>query len=234
MARMRFRRSYNFDSATRQLDSRDLDEAGDPTTDMGAAMESLLGQYGALDLQPAYPGLDILEGSIATPAVSGTAFTDFGALAAAMDRAGGYEDFPATLPQLGTFSDAVVGRVIWTPNAPGIYQWYSMQYVNLDMAADPTTQIDFRPPLPDILDFTWGGDPQSVNPTGLAGDLFLASHSGMLMASQEMLDAGFGGLSVLGPYLNLQGGETVDLLNLMLAVISWSPAGTVPYLGGIL
>lgn len=228
MARMRFRRSYNFDSATRQLDSRDLDDAGDPTTDMGAAMESLLLQYGALDLQPAYPGLDIMEGELSPGPIIAD---DFGDLAAGMARASGYEEWPATLPALGEWTSPSDSKIRWTPNNPGIYQWYAHIQVTLDAAADPASTIATRQPLPDILDETWGAD--LVPAAQLSDTEFLASSQGMLMASVEMMVAGYGGLNWFSPYYNLVNGEAVDSVYVLVAVMSWSPAGTVPYLSGI-
>lgn len=229
MARMRFSRSYNFDSATRQLDSRDLDDAGDPTTDMGAAMEALLGQYGALDLQPAYPGLDIMEGQITGPLSQ--IGDDFSGLAAVMDRASGYEDYPATLPSLGAWVAAGDYKVRWNPTNPGLYQWYVMQEVVLNTTAHANTWIGFRPPLPAIVDETWGGD---IDRAVRVDDVtFRSRDQGMLMASQEMIDAGWGGLNVFGPRYEIAGAETVSENNLVVVILSWSPAGTVPYLGDI-
>lgn len=229
MARMRFTRSYNFDSATRQLDSRDLDDAGDPSTDMGAAMESLLSQYGALDLQPAYPGLDIMEGEVTGPrSLIGDDFED---LAAAMGRASGYEDYPATLPTLGAWTSPSAYKIRWTPTEPGIYQWYAIQVVDLGGTIDADTWVGFRPPLPDIIDDTWGGDiDRAVN---VDSNTWQSRDQGMLMASAEMLEAGFGGLNIYGPRFELGGSETVDRVYVLAAVVSWSPAGTVPYLDGI-
>lgn len=231
MARMRFRRSYQFDSATRQLDSRDLDEAGDPTTDMGAAMEALLAQYGALDLQPAYPGYDIMEGSISGPLSQ--LGDDYGTLAAAMDRASGYEEYPATLPALGTWDAPSDYAVRWTPNAPGIYQWYAMSRVDFDVTVAAATIVSFSPMLPDIIASSWGGDNASQEPIDLSATTYQSTSQGMLLASQEMLDAGYGGLQIRSPHYQLQGPEVVDANYLFLAVMSWSPAGTVAYMGGI-
>ena len=46
MARIRTRSQFNFDSASRQLDTRDLDSITDPTTDLGAAVEAAVIEYG--------------------------------------------------------------------------------------------------------------------------------------------------------------------------------------------
>lgn len=231
MSRMRFRRSYNFDSATRQLDSRDLDEAGDPTTDMGAAMEALLSQYGALDLQPAYPGYDIMEGSIAGPLSQ--LGTDFGDLALVMGRASGYEEYPATLPDLGTWDALTESKVRWTPNAPGLYQWYASTQVDFDTTVAAATIVSFQEALPDIISNSWGHDNTAVEPIDLSATTYKYNCQGMLLASQEMLDAGYGGLVINSPHYQVQGSEVVDSNYLFLAVMSWSPAGTVPYLDGI-
>lgn len=231
MARMRFRRSYQFDSATRQLDSRDLDEAGDPTTDMGAAMESLLSQYGALDLQPAYPGYDIMEGSISGPLSQ--LGTDFSDLALVMDRASGYEEYPATLPALGSWSALGDTKVKWTPDAPGIYQWYAMTRVDFDVTVNANTIVSFQPGLPDIIHASWGSDNVPAEPIDLSATTFQGTSQGMLLASQEMLDAGYGGVVFGSPHYQVQGAEVVDANYLFLAVMSWSPAGTVAYMGGI-
>ena len=231
MARMRFRSAYNFDSANRQLSTNDLDGALDPSTDMGSTMEQVLADYGALDLQPPYPGYDIMEGSISGPLSQ--LGTDFADLAPVMTRAAGYEDYPATLPSLGSWDAVGENKVRWTPTAPGIYQWYSMTRVDLTVAAHANTVISFQHGLPDIVGFTWGGDNVPAEPIDLGATTYQGTSQGMLLASQEMLDAGYGGVVFGSPHYQIQGAEQVDANYLLVAVMSWSPAGTVAYMGGI-
>lgn len=234
MARIRTRTQFNFDSASRQLDTRDLDSITDPTTDLGGAVADAVAEYGAeagLDLQPPYPGLDIMEGEIAGPLSQ--LGSDFGDLAAVMGRAVGYEEYPAELPSLGTWSSPSAGKVRWTPDEPGIYQWYARILVDLDTGADPDTIISFREGLHDILDDTWGGDLVAGKSLSLDNATFQATSQGMLLSSPEMLDAGYGGVNFTSPHYQIQGAEVVDRNYLFVAITSWSPAGTVPYMGGI-
>jgi hypothetical protein len=232
MARLRTRSQFQFETASRQLDTRDLDNITDPTTDLGGAVADAVAEYQtAGGLIAPYPGLDVMEGSISGPLSQ--LGDDFGALAALMDRAVGYEEYPAILPSLGTWSSPSPAKVRWTPNEPGIYQWYAKISVDLDIAANAATIISFRPGLFDILDETWGGDIVAGKAISIDGSVFQATSQGMLMASQEMLDAGFGGVNFTSPHYQIQGAEVVDANSLFVGISSWSPAGTVPYLDGI-
>lgn len=232
MARIRTRSQFNFDSAARQLDSRDLDTITDPTTDLGGAVADAVGEYAdaGTDLQPEYPGFDIYSAQITEGgyALDGS---DFGLLAPEMVRATGYEDYPAELPYLGEWSAPSDYKVRWTPNEPGIYQWYAATEVELNTTPHADTWVGFRQGLPAIIDETWGADAIRQGPTD--GEIFRGASQGMLMASEEMLDAGWGGLNFFGPYLNIGGAETLYRYTLTVVILTWSPGGTVPYLDGI-
>lgn len=232
MTRIRTRSQFNFDSASRQLDTRDLDNITDPTTDLGGAVADAVAEYAdpaGTDLLPAYPGLDLMDGSISGPLSN--LGDDWGDLAAVMDRADGYEEYPATLPALGAWTTPSANKIRWTPTAPGIYQWYCFQQVDLDITAHADTRIRFRQALPAIVDETWGSD---LGPSEQVDtNTFNGTSQGMLMASAEMIAAGWGGLNIFGPHYTIGGSEVIDANYVFFAVMSWSPAGTVPYLDGI-
>jgi len=230
MTRIRTRSQFNFDSASRQLDSRDLDNITDPTTDLGGAVADAVAEYASgTNILPAYPGFDIMDGEITGPL--SLLRDDFSDLAAQMGRAAGYESYPAVLPDLGTWSAEGVAAITWTPNEPGIYHWYSLIQVDWSQAMSAATQVAFCAPQPKILAWSWGADIVMTERT--ADDVWRMTHHGVHMASQDMIDAGYGGLTITSPYYNAQSAGTVDSNYLMFAVTAWNPAGTVPYLDGL-
>ena len=235
MTRIRTRSQFNFDSASRQLDTRDLDHITDPTTDLGAAVESAVLEYGTapgLDLLPALgPGYDIQGGSIEGPlSMLGSDYSD---LAAAMGKADGYEEYPAVLPNLGSWETSGDHKINWVPAAPGVYQWYAHQVV--DLTGSPTesgSKVGFRQPLPNIMGDTWGADVT----LGVRVDSNTYHHDsqGMLMASEEMLDAGYGGLQFFSPWYGIsEEGVTVGLNELTVVILAWNPGSLVAYMGDI-
>jgi hypothetical protein len=54
----------------------------------------------------------------------------------------------------------------------------------------------------------------------------------MLMASQEMIDAGFGGLAVWGPWYNVQSPGQVGN-TLFMAIQAWNPGSAIAYMADL-
>jgi len=230
MARIRTRSQFNFDSASRQLDTRDLDSITDPTTDLGGAVADAVEVYGADSIQPIRPGFDMMAGQLLGPGLSLTG-SSWGGLAAVMGRAPGFETYPAVLPSLGAWTTPSTHKIRWTPTLPGIYQWYAMTEVEYDIAPSVGTYVAFREGLPAIIDETWGGD--AIRLPAFWQSIWRGACQGMLVASAEMLAAGWGGLNFFSPETEPAGSEAIYRYTHNVAVLSWSPAGTVPYFGGI-
>lgn len=145
----------------------------------------------------------------------------------------GTDTWPGTQPTLGGWGETN-GYVRWLATEPGIYRWWVEQRIGLDGAPHSSGRFSMLGAQDWMEGWVYSEAAETVGPTGVnVLNQVQRYRSGVLFASQGMVDNDRAGVFTPSPGYETSGSERVTNLRSVLFVQQYSPGSTFDYYGNL-